>query len=242
MKRQAFTLVEMLTVIAIISVLATLLLTGLASAKAQAQASSCRNNLGQIAKALALYTADFGEYPGTRDLPSQLPPGGADDWEDIWSYRLLPYVSAERSIFNCPMDPTPHVLSYYSLTNFSYGYNAYGSGIPPNTLNLGLGHVQAPGSEMPTPILAVTEAQVIAPSDMIAIGDLNDIDSVFTVTIWPVSVAPYAGGPAARHNGGANMVFCDGHAEFGKQKSWIEETDVARRRWNNDHEPHRETW
>ncbi len=242
MKRNAFTLVEMLTVVAITAALAALLLTGLGGARAQALAASCRNNLGQIAKALALYAADFRQYPGTRDLPSGIPPSGADDWKDIWNCRLLPYVSAGRSVFLCPLDPTPHVLPHFSLTNYSYGYNAYGSGVPPSTLKLGLGHIQSPGSETSTVILAVTDAQIIAPSDMIAVGDLNDLYSVFTVTIWPVSSAPFAGGPAARHSGGANMVFCDGHAEFAKQKNWIEETDLARRRWNNDHEAHRETW
>jgi prepilin-type processing-associated H-X9-DG protein len=48
--------------------------------------------------------------------------------------------------------------------------------------------------------------------------------------------------PSNRHSGGANMVFCDGHVEYAKQERWIEASDGARRRWNNDHKPHPETW
>ena len=44
------------------------------------------------------------------------------------------------------------------------------------------------------------------------------------------------------HNRGANMAFCDGHVEYAKQRKWIEESDTARRSWNNDNEPHAETW
>jgi prepilin-type processing-associated H-X9-DG protein len=44
------------------------------------------------------------------------------------------------------------------------------------------------------------------------------------------------------HNRGANIVFCDGHVEYGKKKGWIKPTDAARKRWNNDNQPHPETW
>lgn len=44
------------------------------------------------------------------------------------------------------------------------------------------------------------------------------------------------------HSGGANIAFCDAHVEFGKPAEWMKKTDTARRRCNNDHEPHPETW
>ena len=47
---------------------------------------------------------------------------------------------------------------------------------------------------------------------------------------------------ANRHDGGANLVFCDAHAEFGKQTNWMKATIATRLRWNNDHQPHPETW
>jgi prepilin-type processing-associated H-X9-DG protein len=45
-----------------------------------------------------------------------------------------------------------------------------------------------------------------------------------------------------RHNNGANVVFCDVHVEYGKLTAWLERSDRARSRWNNDNQPHRETW
>ena len=49
-------------------------------------------------------------------------------------------------------------------------------------------------------------------------------------------------GPARWHNGGANILFCDGHVEYGKYRQWVEHRDDVMRRWNCDHEPHPETW
>ena len=45
-----------------------------------------------------------------------------------------------------------------------------------------------------------------------------------------------------RHNKGANADFCDGHVEYAKQTVWLKKTVAARQRWNNDNEPHSETW
>ena len=48
--------------------------------------------------------------------------------------------------------------------------------------------------------------------------------------------------PSRRHRGGSQVLFCDGHVEWFKQQPIVEETDTARRRWNNDHQPHPEHW
>ena len=58
--RSAFTLVELLTVIAIIAVLASLLLTAVASAKKKSQAMTCTSNLHQFTLALDLFLSDSG--------------------------------------------------------------------------------------------------------------------------------------------------------------------------------------
>ena len=41
-----------------------------------------------------------------------------------------------------------------------------------------------------------------------------------------------------RHNGGANVAFADGHAITVKNEKLVENTELNRRRWNFDHEPH----
>jgi prepilin-type N-terminal cleavage/methylation domain-containing protein len=58
----AFTLIEMLVVIAIIGMLAALLLPALTSAREKARRTSCLNNLSQFSKGLESYCSDFGGY------------------------------------------------------------------------------------------------------------------------------------------------------------------------------------
>jgi prepilin-type N-terminal cleavage/methylation domain-containing protein len=84
----AFTLVELLTVIAVIAVLASLLMTAVASAKKKSRTAVCTFNLHQISLALEMYLDDFGKRP----------PGV----DDIVSGKYLP---TPRSLL-CPEDKT----------------------------------------------------------------------------------------------------------------------------------------
>jgi prepilin-type processing-associated H-X9-DG protein len=122
--------------------------------------------------------------------------------------------------------------------NPSYGYNMAGSGRYPATgASLGLDGGYHPGTPTYLP-----ESQVKAPGEMIAIADCkplsggadHDLDDLFPINLL-AELAP-------RHLKGENAVFCDGHVEFTKQTAWLQRTERARRRWNNDNEPHPETW
>ena len=250
--RIGFTIVELLVVIAIISVLAGLLLPALSQAKGKAYSALCKANLKQQSLGLSLYVGDSGCYPfgwGSRLDTSEDRVSWADSewWQDI-----LPYVGGQLEIFYCPANPgkfrltnSPPLLTlpggptgYDGHQGRSYGYNVFGTKSPvPDLAILGLGHM--PHFDSTTGILTnrVSENMVAAPADMIAIGDshsdfTNDSSISMTVSMLP----------GRRHQKGANIVFCDGHVEWQRQRNWVARTPEARLRWNRDHQPHPETW
>jgi prepilin-type N-terminal cleavage/methylation domain-containing protein len=61
---RAFTLIELMIVIAIIAILAAILIPNFMHARAEAQTYSCEGNLKQLATAMEEYAADnSGQYP-----------------------------------------------------------------------------------------------------------------------------------------------------------------------------------
>src|SRR6185295_10980982 len=84
----AFTLVELLTVIAIIAVLATLLMTALSTAKKKSRQTFCTGNLRQIALALNMYLDDFPKRPS--------------GFESLVAVKYLP----SPAVLICPEDKT----------------------------------------------------------------------------------------------------------------------------------------
>ncbi|PYK58158.1 MAG: hypothetical protein DME21_16225 [Verrucomicrobia bacterium] len=236
-KRSAFTLIELLVVTAIIAILAALLLPALAQAKSAGQSAACKSNLRQIGIALSLYIGDFQKYP-LAAATDQMPSGSFS----LWDAKLLPFVASNRDLFVCPANKlAPKWTNNVRLPqpNYSYGYNMAGSGrYPSSGPSLGLDG----GSNNRGTSAYLSENQVKVPSDMIAVADIkpkpggadNDLDDIFPINLL-AELAP-------RHNKGENIVFCDGHVEYAKHTVWLKKTEVARQRWNNDNQPHRETW
>ena len=99
MAKRAFTLIELLAVIAVIAVLSGLLAPALGKARARANSTVCCNNLRQLGVAVKFYTEDYrGTLPVVSVMKSVNP--------DLPTLRkvLLPYVGGEKKLFECPAD------------------------------------------------------------------------------------------------------------------------------------------
>jgi prepilin-type processing-associated H-X9-DG protein/prepilin-type N-terminal cleavage/methylation domain-containing protein len=244
----AFTLIELLVVISVIAILAALLLPAVSQAYASARSAKCKNRLRQIGLALRLYVDDSNAYPlaesetqpgpngwknWVMDLAPYLGLSGFDNvsWHQLEAFQCTEEVK-EPIMFDDPAHPGTLIQNGSRTYPARYGYNIAGSSAS-TTPGFGLGGVwqQSPT----TRVIALRESQVKAPSDMMAAGCVRNwhaYKAVMDPYWWSLST----------HRGGANVVFCDGHVEFAKQAKWVEKSEPARRRWNYDNEPHRESW
>jgi prepilin-type N-terminal cleavage/methylation domain-containing protein/prepilin-type processing-associated H-X9-DG protein len=265
--KDAFTLIELLAVIAIIGILAALMLTALSKAKAHAYSASCKNHLHQMGIALKMYV---DEHSST--FPFYLGPAGPSYGDEIgtranaaglvyWSSKLFPYYSVNwtNRQFHCPgykgtnTGPYPDTGPLYAgtIVRFgSYGYNLEGSGgnLRLDQPHLGLGPV------LFWNLPPVSESQVKVPSEMLSISETRFLtDKV--VKIPNGTVQSGSGGSdalgcgeigsalfdPARHGKNYNLLLCDGHV--GAMSPWdlFNPTNSAPM-WNIDHQPHPDLW
>ncbi|AHF91215.1 N-terminal cleavage protein [Opitutaceae bacterium TAV5] len=114
--RAAFTLIELLTVIAIIGILAAILIPTVGAVRAKADASVCLGRMRQIGTAIAAYMVDnrdtlIGPHPDQRVIPWFNPGGSDEEKNKIMAARLKPYIGIPLGtangrvypeVFQCP--------------------------------------------------------------------------------------------------------------------------------------------
>jgi prepilin-type processing-associated H-X9-DG protein len=229
MRRNAFNLIETLTVISVISLLMAVLMPALARARQQSKAVLCLSNLRQLTIAADLYThSNDGYYPiaykSTMGQPVSV--SYAWDFTTIKDWRentetvvpgLLWQGPTIEKIQQCPAFKGAHNWLSDPYTGYNY-----------NTSYIGHGQIES----IETPAKA---GQVLKPGQCALFGDGGYAAGAnkFMRAPWPNPgdlnfTDRYAGTQDFRHLGATNVAYCDGSVKSVRTR--YTETD----KWSKD--------
>jgi prepilin-type N-terminal cleavage/methylation domain-containing protein len=127
--RQAFTLIELMVVVAIIALLVGVLLPALNNARDQARRTACASNLRQIGTGLQIYmSGNHDRFPHASFMPSVGPFPLATE-KPIRIADVLRFNVGAAETFHCPNDhsgddrPAPNMgLTFFASEGSSYEY------------------------------------------------------------------------------------------------------------------------
>ena len=230
--KRAFTLIEILVVIAIIAILAAILFPVFARAREGGRRASCQSNLKQIGLGVAQYVGDYDEtYPLLEDsgagglfltgTPTTL------SNKQTWIDRVFPYIKS-RQVFHCPS--IGGATGGQSEQFAHYGFTAY-------TERRCNGDLQFAGQSG-----IMKSAEIARASEVILMSDYREgyphkagvwaVSAVcFTEASYLITPGAYVGNPEQtamcdggtdcsnwpvdpRHLEGANYAFFDGHVKW----------------------------
>jgi len=133
--KTAFTLIELLIVVAVIAIIAGVAFPMLSVAREKGRQTECVSNLAQLGKALHLYADDWNGYiPPFNNLNPPTHPGHPA----LLVQAFVPYLRAP-AVWHCPSDP--YIGRKESIrgagSNFSHEFGSYATNpfVPPVLLH-----------------------------------------------------------------------------------------------------------
>jgi prepilin-type processing-associated H-X9-DG protein/prepilin-type N-terminal cleavage/methylation domain-containing protein len=111
-----FTIVELLVVIGIVGLLASLLIPAALASREAARCVTCINNLREIGMAAQLYVSERDRYPSAWNQ-------GGNGTTNRWMDYLKPYLDKKLHVYQCPSDPKKIACKYDRDIILSYGIN-----------------------------------------------------------------------------------------------------------------------
>jgi prepilin-type N-terminal cleavage/methylation domain-containing protein len=223
---RAFTLLELLVVVAIIAVLAGLLLPVYSNTKAKAGKATCINNLRQISLAVRMYADD------SRDNSPEVKPDGARDPFTAYKEYLKGYVGSQQAspranLFACPGDKfyydydTRISRSLHAEVRNNYSSYAFNAGNAPTGVPTGTPPVH------PWPGIAGRR-----------LSSIKEPEKTLLVVEYP-ALQPYSWHEPVRkshYNNARNVVsFVDGHVSYVKMYWDTNNTILGRKQaWHYD--------
>ncbi len=205
-KARAFTLIELMVVVAILGLLISILLPAMGQAREAANAAKCLANMRNMGLATMLYANDNDEQLPTAGLSH----GGHNvDEQGSWLHLLEPYCG-DQLLYRCPSDHSIHfdipLQEGGRLRQVSYATNYYldpefASASPQyRGLNV-LSRIKRP-------------AKVVFICELVEAGEFAAADHIHANQwiIDPVN-KPAEQVATERHSGRSNYAFLDGHAE-----------------------------
>lgn len=223
--KKAFTLVEVLVVVAIIALLAAILFPVFSRARENGRRASCQSNLKQIALGITQYTQDYDEYfpIDFTGFPPNPPPYG-------WGDRVQPYIK-NLQVYQCPSEKTPPssdpnvgyppldatgYLDYYYNAALVLSRGTFDSSGECFNLN---GRPAATQGELEQPSLTVLLLDGPSSASFSAMTGGSD-PGLASLTIG------FQADPR-RHLGGSNFAFTDGHVKWYKDDDRLPQSSVV---------------
>lgn len=236
---RAFTLVDLLALLAVLALCATMLVPTLARTKSDSRVFQCLNNHAQLGRAWRLYAADNNDT-----LSYNIHGGGAiTPYRPIWaagwldwstnsdntntlkltdpSYAILSaYGGNDARLFKCPAD------TYASAGQRSRGWSTR---VRSMSQNLYVGPSNAGSGPTDPAFVHVTKLTgLINPAPMETWVSLDEHPvSINDGGFFTPRVGSWMDLPANQHGGGASLAFADGHAEMHRWQASVLKVPVT---------------